>query len=266
MRALAAGGVRESFSSARTPALLRQDLGDLRLLVTAPQLGSIDGLGGCACRTFSPPRYVRVLVDVIAATPRGPVLRPRFQHASASVLRRMRRFGGSGAFLDLLGQIRAVAPEAGIRSNFIVFPGGPRRTWRNWRGSSSPPTSTPSASRFTPADGTDSGFDDKCDPQIAFEKAQDLADLAQALMADRAERGWENSPGSSSGASSDGVAEVGRTPGSEDADTLVPIDPVAQGRPLQVGDLVNAVHRDRRARPGRAATAMTRTDAIPPTP
>jgi len=36
----------------------------------------------------------------------------------------MRRFGDSEKFLHLITQIRALAPEAGIRSNFIVgFPG-----------------------------------------------------------------------------------------------------------------------------------------------
>ncbi|MGA1706664.1 MAG: 30S ribosomal protein S12 methylthiotransferase RimO, partial [Candidatus Nanopelagicaceae bacterium] len=47
-----------------------------------------------------------------------------FQHASGSLLRRMRRFGDREKFLHLLTQVRALAPEAGIRSNFIVgFPG-----------------------------------------------------------------------------------------------------------------------------------------------
>jgi tRNA A37 methylthiotransferase MiaB len=47
-----------------------------------------------------------------------------FQHSSPTVLRRMRRFGDSEKFLHLITQIRALAPEAGIRSNFIVgFPG-----------------------------------------------------------------------------------------------------------------------------------------------
>jgi len=47
-----------------------------------------------------------------------------FQHASGSLLRRMRRFGDSERFLHLLSQIRALNPQAGIRSNFIVgFPG-----------------------------------------------------------------------------------------------------------------------------------------------
>ncbi|MDT7644439.1 MAG: ribosomal protein methylthiotransferase, partial [Pseudonocardiales bacterium] len=47
-----------------------------------------------------------------------------FQHASESVLRRMRRFGSVDAFLELCARIRSLAPEAGIRSNVIVgFPG-----------------------------------------------------------------------------------------------------------------------------------------------
>jgi len=47
-----------------------------------------------------------------------------FQHASAAVLRRMRRFGDPESFLGLLERIRALAPEAGVRSNVIVgFPG-----------------------------------------------------------------------------------------------------------------------------------------------
>ena len=47
-----------------------------------------------------------------------------FQHASAPVLRRMRRFGSRESFLALVDQIRAAAPAAGIRTNVIVgFPG-----------------------------------------------------------------------------------------------------------------------------------------------
>jgi ribosomal protein S12 methylthiotransferase RimO len=47
-----------------------------------------------------------------------------FQHGSAPVLRRMRRFGGTDEFLALCGRIRELAPEAGVRTNVIVgFPG-----------------------------------------------------------------------------------------------------------------------------------------------
>ena len=47
-----------------------------------------------------------------------------FQHASAAVLRRMRRFGDPDSFLALLDRVRSFVPEAGVRSNVIVgFPG-----------------------------------------------------------------------------------------------------------------------------------------------
>jgi ribosomal protein S12 methylthiotransferase len=43
------------------------------------------------------------------------------------VLRRMRRFGSTERFLELLGSARSLAPAAGARSNFIVgFPGETR--------------------------------------------------------------------------------------------------------------------------------------------
>ena len=47
-----------------------------------------------------------------------------FQHASATVLRRMRRFGDPESFLGLLERIRGTRPRPGVRSNVIVgFPG-----------------------------------------------------------------------------------------------------------------------------------------------
>ena len=66
--------------------------------------------------------------DLLAAIAKVPVVAPyydlSFQHASPTVLRRMRRFGGRSEFLDLVERIRDLDPDAGIRSNVIVgFPG-----------------------------------------------------------------------------------------------------------------------------------------------
>jgi tRNA A37 methylthiotransferase MiaB len=65
------------------------------------------------------------LIETIATTPGVvPYFDLSFQHASGPVLRRMRRFGDLGSFLGLIDQVRAQAPDAGIRSNVIVgFPG-----------------------------------------------------------------------------------------------------------------------------------------------
>jgi ribosomal protein S12 methylthiotransferase len=46
------------------------------------------------------------------------------QHVSRPLLRRMRRWGDGARFLDRIGDIRAAAPDAAFRSNFIVgYPG-----------------------------------------------------------------------------------------------------------------------------------------------
>ena len=46
------------------------------------------------------------------------------QHASAPLMRRMRRWGDGDRFLDLVAGIRSAAPDAAFRSSFIVgFPG-----------------------------------------------------------------------------------------------------------------------------------------------
>ena len=46
------------------------------------------------------------------------------QHVSAPLVRRMRRWGDGSKFLDRIAAIRAIAPEAAFRSNFIVgYPG-----------------------------------------------------------------------------------------------------------------------------------------------
>jgi len=69
------------------------------------------------------------LVDVLTGTDGvAPYFDMSFQHASTTVLRRMRRFGGTESFLALLEQVRAKAPTAGVRSNVIVgFPGESER-------------------------------------------------------------------------------------------------------------------------------------------
>jgi ribosomal protein S12 methylthiotransferase len=65
------------------------------------------------------------LMEVLASTPGvAPYFDLSFQHASGPVLRSMRRFGDRERFCELIDRIRQLAPQAGIRSNFIVgFPG-----------------------------------------------------------------------------------------------------------------------------------------------
>jgi ribosomal protein S12 methylthiotransferase len=123
---LADHGARELFLVSENSTSYGKDLGDLRLLESLlPKLAAVPGI--CRVRvSYLQPAEVRPgLVEVLAGTPGvAPYFDLSFQHASGSVLRAMRRFGDSDRFLQLIQQIRSLAPQAGIRSNFIVgFPG-----------------------------------------------------------------------------------------------------------------------------------------------
>ena len=63
------------------------------------------------------------LIDAIVATG-VPYFDLSLQHVSAPLVRRMRRWGDGAKFLQRIEAIRAIAPEAAFRSNFIVgYPG-----------------------------------------------------------------------------------------------------------------------------------------------
>ncbi len=119
-------GVRELFLVSENSTSYGKDLGDLRLLETLlPELAAVEGVERVRVSYLQPAETRPGLIEAIAGTPGVvPYFDLSFQHASASVLRRMRRFGDPESFLGLLERIRGLAPEAGVRSNVIVgFPG-----------------------------------------------------------------------------------------------------------------------------------------------
>jgi MiaB/RimO family radical SAM methylthiotransferase len=123
---LASTGARELVLVSENSTSYGKDLGDLRALEQLlPRLAALDGVDRIRVSYLQPAELRPSLVEVIASTPGvAPYFDLSFQHASAAVLRRMRRFGSTESFLGLLDQVRAVAPEAGARSNVIVgFPG-----------------------------------------------------------------------------------------------------------------------------------------------
>ncbi len=123
---LAGQGVKEVFLVSENSTSYGKDLGDLRLLETLlPELAAVDGIERVRVSYLQPAETRPGLVEAIATTPGvAPYFDLSFQHASASVLRRMRRFGDPVSFLTLLSGIRDLAPAAGVRSNVIVgFPG-----------------------------------------------------------------------------------------------------------------------------------------------
>ncbi len=125
-RWLATEGVKELFLVSENSTSYGKDLGDLRLLETLlPELAGIDGVARVRVSYLQPAETRPGLIEAIADTPGVvPYFDLSFQHASATVLRRMRRFGDPESFLGLLERIRTLSPLAGVRSNVIVgFPG-----------------------------------------------------------------------------------------------------------------------------------------------
>ena len=125
-RWLADDGVRELVLVSENSTSYGKDLGDLRLLESLlPAIAGLDGVERVRLSYLQPAELRPSLIEVLAGTPGVvPYFDLSFQHSSASVLRRMRRFGDTDSFLTLLASIRALAPAAGVRSNVIVgFPG-----------------------------------------------------------------------------------------------------------------------------------------------
>jgi ribosomal protein S12 methylthiotransferase RimO len=119
-------GVKELFLVSENSTSYGKDLGDVRLLESLlPALGSIDAIERVRVSYLQPAEMRPGLLEAMVNTPKvAPYFDLSFQHASAAVLRRMRRFGNADEFLALVESIRKVSPEAGIRSNVIVgFPG-----------------------------------------------------------------------------------------------------------------------------------------------
>lgn len=123
---LANQGVSELFLVSENTTSYGKDLGDLQALEKLlPELAQIDGIERIRTSYLQPAEMRPSLIDAITGTEKvAPYFDLSFQHASASTLRRMRRFGDKDRFLELIDSIRIKSPHAGIRSNFIVgFPG-----------------------------------------------------------------------------------------------------------------------------------------------
>jgi MiaB/RimO family radical SAM methylthiotransferase len=123
---LADQGVSEIFLVSENTTSYGKDFGDLKVLERMlPDLAAIDGIERIRLSYLQPAEVRPSLLQAMTSTDKVvPYFDLSFQHASATTLRRMRRFGDGEKFLHLIAQIRALSPEAGIRSNVIVgFPG-----------------------------------------------------------------------------------------------------------------------------------------------
>jgi ribosomal protein S12 methylthiotransferase len=123
---LAGQGVSEVCLVAENSTSYGKDLGGRQALVRLlRELAGVEGLRRVRLNYLQPDELTEGLLEEMAAS---PVVCSYFdlslQHASAPVLRRMRRGGSKAAFLELVQRIRGLDPDAAFRSNFIVgFPG-----------------------------------------------------------------------------------------------------------------------------------------------
>lgn len=127
-RALVEGGVAEIVLVAQDLAWYGHDVGESGALVSL--LRRLDALGADGLQRirllYLYPSEVRdPLVTTMLELPSVvPYFDLSLQHASGSLLRRMKRWGSGERFLELIAGIREREPDAAFRSSFIVgFPG-----------------------------------------------------------------------------------------------------------------------------------------------
>ncbi len=189
---LAEQGVKELFLVSENSTSYGKDLGDLGLLETMlPELAAIDGIERVRVSYLQPAETRPGLVRAIATTPGvAPYFDLSFQHASATVLRRMRRFGDPESFLGLLAQVRDLAPEAGVRSNVIVgFPGETEEEFQTLCDFLvAARMDVTGVFGYSDEDGTEAeSFDGKLDEDEIRARVQHVTDLVAELTAERAE-------------------------------------------------------------------------------
>jgi tRNA A37 methylthiotransferase MiaB len=113
-----------------------------------------------------------------------------FQHTSPTVLRRMRRFGDAEKFLHLITQIRALSPEAGIRSNFIVgFPGETEADYNDLADFiSAAKLDAIGIFGYSDEDNTEAlNLEDKVAEELIRQRVEALSSLADEMVSSRAQ-------------------------------------------------------------------------------
>ncbi|HYT26575.1 MAG TPA: 30S ribosomal protein S12 methylthiotransferase RimO, partial [Actinomycetota bacterium] len=191
---LAGQGVSEVVLVAENSTSYGKDLGGRSALVhLLRDLAAVDGLRRIRLQYLQPDELTPGLLEEMAA---NPVVCSYFdlslQHASAPVLRRMRRGGSREAFLGLVGRIRALDPDAAFRSNFILgFPGERRQDVRELEDFlEEARLDWVAFFAYSPEDGTAAlGLDRQVPARTARARVERLTEL-QARVLDEVQAAW----------------------------------------------------------------------------
>ncbi|MEV4335152.1 30S ribosomal protein S12 methylthiotransferase RimO [Streptomyces sp. NPDC049597] len=191
-RWLAEQGVKEIMLVSENNTSYGKDLGDIRLLETLlPELAAVDGIERVRVSYLQPAEMRPGLIDVLTSTPKvAPYFDLSFQHSAPGVLRAMRRFGDTERFWELLETIRSKAPQAGVRSNFIVgFPGESEADFAELeRFLGAARLDAIGVFGYSDEEGTEAvSYDNKLDAEVIAERLEHLSRLAEELTAQRAE-------------------------------------------------------------------------------
>ncbi|MEG3631147.1 30S ribosomal protein S12 methylthiotransferase RimO [Streptomyces poriticola] len=191
-RWLAGQGVKEIMLVSENNTSYGKDLGDIRLLESLlPELAEVDGIERVRVSYLQPAEMRPGLIDVLTSTPKvAPYFDLSFQHSAPDVLRAMRRFGDTDRFLELLATLRAKAPEAGVRSNFIVgFPGESEADLAELeRFLNHARLDAIGVFGYSDEEGTEAaGYDGKLDEDLVAERLARVSRLAEELVSQRAE-------------------------------------------------------------------------------
>ncbi|MDA5284479.1 MULTISPECIES: 30S ribosomal protein S12 methylthiotransferase RimO [unclassified Streptomyces] len=191
-RWLAEQGVKEVMLVSENNTSYGKDLGDIRLLETLlPELAAVDGIERVRVSYLQPAEMRPGLIDVLTSTPKVvPYFDLSFQHSAPDVLRSMRRFGDTDRFLELLDTIRSKAPQAGVRSNFIVgFPGEKESDFAELeRFLTHARLDAIGVFGYSDEDGTEAvTYDGKLDAETIAERLAHMQRLAEELTSQRAE-------------------------------------------------------------------------------
>lgn len=188
---LASEGVSELFLVSENTTSYGKDLGDLRLMEKIlPELAGIDGITRIRLSYLQPAEMRPSLLQAMVENEKvAPYFDLSFQHSSASILRTMRRFGDSEKFLHLISQIRALSPQAGIRSNVIVgFPGETEEDYQELvEFVSKANLDAVGVFGYSDEDNTEAlDLPNKVDPDLIRHRVDELSTLVDELVTERA--------------------------------------------------------------------------------
>jgi MiaB/RimO family radical SAM methylthiotransferase len=122
--ALTAAGVAEIVLVAQDLAAYGRDIGE-GIVELLEYVGEVEGLRRLRLLYLYPREITPRLIDTMASHPAvADYFDLSLQHVSGPLLRAMKRSGDGERHLELISRIRSAAPEAALRSSFIVgFPG-----------------------------------------------------------------------------------------------------------------------------------------------